>query len=306
MNDEHDDGLADGEFLPGEVLERWSIPEMPSDLKERVMMQVQETWSPIERRGPMRSLAQGRYNTALAVGSVAAAAAALVLSLRRPDAPPPTPQAAPAPVVAPAVVAAAEAPRGARGHLTLDVMPHDAAVDLDGVPLSGPSPFVATNLSPGRHTLRVHRDGFTDWSRSIDVPEGQLHVPVQLVAQGDAPPTAPRKPKSLARVESTAAVVEGELDRDEIREVVRTHIDEISACYNAALVRDPTLEGKVILTFVIGAKGAVREAEVASSTVDDPTVGPCMVAAVKGWTFPAPRGGGNVSVTYPFVLEVGD
>ena len=44
---------------------------------------------------------------------------------------------------------------------------------------------------------------------------------------------------------------------------------------------------------------------VSSTTLSDKNVGNCVAKAVKRWKFPKPRGGGNVVVTYPFVLEPG-
>lgn len=97
----------------------------------------------------------------------------------------------------------------------------------------------------------------------------------------------------------------GALDKDIIRRVVRSHIVEVRACYNKGLARDKTLKGRVMITFTIGADGAVSAAEVAESTFKDAEVARCVAAAVKTWEFPEPEGGGNVVVSYPFVLLPG-
>jgi len=100
-------------------------------------------------------------------------------------------------------------------------------------------------------------------------------------------------------------VPRGSLDKDIIRRVVRAHINEIRYCYNQGLGRDASMKGRVAIQFTIGPDGTVPVAEVATSEIKDVEVGRCIAAALKRWTFPAPEGGGNVVVTYPFVLEPG-
>jgi TonB family protein len=109
----------------------------------------------------------------------------------------------------------------------------------------------------------------------------------------------------VPRVKQAVAEVKGSLDKDIIRRIVRAHINEIRYCYNQGLVKDPKLEGKVTIQFTIGPAGSVPVAVVSDSTVSDEAVGMCAAKAVKRWKFPKPEGGGNVVVTYPFVLEPG-
>lgn len=283
-----------------ELLEAWTVPEMPGDLEARVMTKVAEQWAmpmvpPPETWGTRTSWRTHTATTAAVFALGAAAAAALVLAITgRPPAP-----AQPAVVAAPAIEVAAP------GHLTLTVVPTDAAVEIDGVAVAGPSPFVATNLVPGKHVLRIHRAGHMPWSRELDVPSGQLHVPIVL-----APLHSPLAENGLSGMALAAltAMFEtdpksaGRLDKDAIRKVVADNIDEIRHCYNEGLVRDPQLAGRVVVTFVIGTSGAVSSSQVAESTVRDVQVGNCIATTVGSWTFPAPEGG-SVTVTYPFVLE---
>jgi TonB family protein len=107
----------------------------------------------------------------------------------------------------------------------------------------------------------------------------------------------------VPRVRSAKAEVHGAIDKDIIRRIVRAHINEVSACYNQGLVRDPNLRGRVSIQFTIGPSGSVPVAVVQESTMKDGNVGQCVAKAVKRWKFPKPDGGGNVVVTYPFVLE---
>ena len=104
-------------------------------------------------------------------------------------------------------------------------------------------------------------------------------------------------------VRQARAEVQGALDRDIIRRIVRAHINEIRYCYNQGLARDPNARGRVAIQFTISGQGKVPSAVVQETTMRDAAVGSCMAQAVRRWTFPKPEGGGNVIVTYPFVLE---
>jgi outer membrane biosynthesis protein TonB len=109
---------------------------------------------------------------------------------------------------------------------------------------------------------------------------------------------------AFATAASPASAGEGTLDKDLIRRVVRAHIPEIRHCYNQALTRDPTAQGKVVIDFTIGEDGKVVASKVSSSDMADQDAPRCMSDAVLRWSFPRPDGG-QVVVSYPFVLEPG-
>jgi hypothetical protein len=110
------------------------------------------------------------------------------------------------------------------------------------------------------------------------------------------------------RIAKAATVCGGAacLDKEVIRRVVRSHINEVRHCYNQGLVRDPNLQGRVSIQFRIDARGSVPASVVGTSTLDAPAVERCIASAVKRWRFPAAPGRmGSVLVTYPFVLSPG-
>jgi TonB family protein len=111
--------------------------------------------------------------------------------------------------------------------------------------------------------------------------------------------------KRVPNVRQAKAKVEGNLDRDIIRRIVRAHINEVRSCYNAGLTKNPELEGSVTVDFVIASTGKVSASSVAESTLSDTSVANCIAKAVKRWTFPKPRDGGEVQVSYPFELSPG-
>ncbi|MCB9750150.1 MAG: AgmX/PglI C-terminal domain-containing protein [Myxococcales bacterium] len=111
--------------------------------------------------------------------------------------------------------------------------------------------------------------------------------------------------KRVPTVRQAKAKVQGALDKDIIRRIVRAHINEVRHCYNIGLGKDPNLKGRVVVQFTIGGSGKVPSAVVQSTTLKDAAVGNCIAKAVRRWQFPKPRGGGSVIVSYPFVLQPG-
>ena len=93
------------------------------------------------------------------------------------------------------------------------------------------------------------------------------------------------------------------LDRELVRQVIHAHRSQIRFCYEDQLTRNPGLAGKVAVRFVIGAAGTVGSSEVAQSTVHSPGLEACVAGRVRSWTFPRPKTGGVVVVTYPFLFK---
>jgi hypothetical protein len=165
---------------------------------------------------------------------------------------------------------------------------------------------LAVETSQGRLELRCHdrraAPGLgviagTLCSAAADVSE-ELTPQPSGVALDDPP-------RMVAELPTDPSAPQGSLDRDIIRRVVRAHLHEVRNCYNEGLKRDPNLRGRVVIDFVIGPDGFVSSAVVEQSDLPDKQVAPCIAAAAGGWQFPKPVGGGNVVVTYPFVLEPG-
>ena len=95
----------------------------------------------------------------------------------------------------------------------------------------------------------------------------------------------------------------GTLDREIIRRIVRRHLNEVRYCYEQALARRPSLEGRLVVQFAIAGTGQVTTSLLQSSSVPAPAVGDCVVNAVRRWAFPAPSGGGMALVSYPFTFS---
>jgi TonB family protein len=97
--------------------------------------------------------------------------------------------------------------------------------------------------------------------------------------------------------------VPGVLDKSIIRRVIHQHQNEVRFCYEQKLLSNRSLEGRVMVQFVIAGTGRVLSAGVLASTMPEPSVAQCIAQAVHRWEFPQPKNGGTVMVSYPFVLR---
>jgi hypothetical protein len=90
----------------------------------------------------------------------------------------------------------------------------------------------------------------------------------------------------------------GSLDKKVIKDVIREHHGEVRACYEVELAKQPDLNGRVLSQFTISATGNVVAVVLRDSTVGNPAIEECLRRRLLTWTFPKPRGGGNVDVVY--------
>ena len=97
------------------------------------------------------------------------------------------------------------------------------------------------------------------------------------------------------------AATTGRLSKEIIQRIVRRHLGQVRVCYEQALVREPTREGKVTVLFVIGTEGGVTSTKVDSSDVGDPDLERCVTDVFDTMAFPKPEGG-IVSVRYPLIF----
>lgn len=92
-------------------------------------------------------------------------------------------------------------------------------------------------------------------------------------------------------------------DKAVIRRVIRRALPRLRYCYEKELLADPSLAGTVTVRFTITADGRVTKSRAAGI---NHTVAGCAASAVAGLTFPAPTGGGELNVSYPFVFRPSD
>ncbi len=95
----------------------------------------------------------------------------------------------------------------------------------------------------------------------------------------------------------------GGLDKSLIAAVVQANIGQIKHCYERQLIVDPNIFGKVVAQWTINKDGVVSVSSVKKTTMNSKPVENCILAKIKGWGFPKPKGGGQVLVSYPFLFK---
>lgn len=95
----------------------------------------------------------------------------------------------------------------------------------------------------------------------------------------------------------------GGLDKSLIAAVVQANIGQIKHCYEKQLLIDPNLVGKVVAGWTIDKDGKVPASSVKKSTMNSKPVENCIIAKIRTWNFPKPKGGGQVLVSYPFLFK---
>lgn len=95
---------------------------------------------------------------------------------------------------------------------------------------------------------------------------------------------------------------QGSIDKEAVAKVINSHLQEVRACYEKALLKDPSLAGKVVLEWNISTAGLVTTAKTKSSSLRNASVESCILSALKTWKFPPAKGAG-VLITYPFMFN---
>ena len=108
----------------------------------------------------------------------------------------------------------------------------------------------------------------------------------------------------VPRLKMQIPEVDGNMDRRIIQKVTKQHKGELHACYEKALAKNKGIKGKIVVNWVIDAKGSVLKTMVKETTVGNPEVENCFTNSIKYWRFPYPKGGGTVQVDFPFDLEL--
>jgi hypothetical protein len=108
--------------------------------------------------------------------------------------------------------------------------------------------------------------------------------------------------KERARIESETVTYEGSLTKEEIQRVVDRFMAQIKYCYEHEFQRAPSLAGKVVANWVISAEGNVETVRVKQNTMGSIPVESCVLRVINRMVFPKPRGGGIVTVSFPFVF----
>ncbi|MDQ3368555.1 MAG: AgmX/PglI C-terminal domain-containing protein [Myxococcota bacterium] len=109
------------------------------------------------------------------------------------------------------------------------------------------------------------------------------------------------RPANRAGLVFGTPTVTGALDVAIIRRYLRRQAQQLHACYEKALLQQPTLHGTVTLAFTIGPDGRVTTAT--ASGLGDAVVESCMSDIVKRMQLAKPKSGAVV-VTVPLTLSL--
>jgi hypothetical protein len=99
-------------------------------------------------------------------------------------------------------------------------------------------------------------------------------------------------------------VLSGRLPSEVVQRLVRQNFGRFRYCYEQGLARNPNLQGRVAVRFMIGRDGAVTSALDSGSSLPDAGVTSCVVNKFYGITFPKPENG-SVTVSYPLMFSPG-
>jgi hypothetical protein len=104
-------------------------------------------------------------------------------------------------------------------------------------------------------------------------------------------PTAKKKKKSGRRrpardVGEPASGPLVQLSANMVRREIAQNMFHIHRCYDSALKRDPTLQGRYSVTITIGKNGRVSRAVIDKDTLGHPGVANCVKRKLNSWRFP--------------------
>jgi hypothetical protein len=97
--------------------------------------------------------------------------------------------------------------------------------------------------------------------------------------------------------------IRGGMSREAVKRVIEQHLDEITYCYETALISNPSIKGRITMEWKILMSGTVGEVRIKSSTIKSPEIYGCIKSAIKTWQFPRPVGN-EVVVSYPFIFDI--
>lgn len=102
---------------------------------------------------------------------------------------------------------------------------------------------------------------------------------------------------------SRTVKIRGGMSREMVKRVIDQHLQEITYCYETALMSNPSIMGRIVFEWKILMSGQVGQVRVVASSVNSHEVHNCIKAAIKSWQFPKPAGA-EVIVSYPFVFDL--
>lgn len=107
----------------------------------------------------------------------------------------------------------------------------------------------------------------------------------------------------IERVRLVNPKVRAGMNRNDVRRIVRAHVNEVRYCYSKGLTRNPELAGRVNVKFTINANGKVTSSKVGKGSLEDNRVDTCVQRSIIRWKFPKPTGKTSVDVSMGFDMS---
>ena len=116
--------------------------------------------------------------------------------------------------------------------------------------------------------------------------------------------TGKRQVQAMVTAKMSRTVkIQGGMSREMVKRVIDQHLQEITYCYENALISNPNILGRMVFEWKILMDGHVGEIRIVASSVNSHVIHDCIKSAIKSWQFPKPVGT-EVVVSYPFVFDL--
>ena len=90
---------------------------------------------------------------------------------------------------------------------------------------------------------------------------------------------------------------------EELSRVINSHNDAVEYCYKREAKLNPNLKGDIIVEFVVGYNGRVKNVRITKSSLRNKKVESCMTGRIRGWRFkPIDKREGDVTVRQKYIF----
>jgi len=131
-------------------------------------------------------------------------------------------------------------------------------------------------------------------TRAAPAPPAAAPTPAPAPTQA----AAPAAPVPKLRDRGAPARPPPELTTASFKHFADARRKEVRRCYDAALAKDPTLRGKIVLRFAVMPSGAVDEIQVVSTSFRNSPIPACVTSVFRSWRTPF-RPEEPVGIEYP-------
>jgi hypothetical protein len=219
------------------------------------------------------------------------------------------PQDVPAPAPAPAAAAAAADPTPAArapGKRLAVLKPRQAEARRPMV--ASPPAAAVTPVVPRSDTAASEKPAPPVVASPPEAARVSAPIPTPAAKPAAAstpsvtqPPAVPA-PSATSQLPASSRPA-GYVDPRAVSATVRSHSAEARACYDRAVMEHPDLHGRLSLRATIDPSGHVLSLTPTSDIAEGGRLQTCLVTAFRSWSFPAPAGGVNGSISYAFSFD---